>query len=228
MLERIAAGRTDLVLDWVARGGAPDISVEGATLLEWCAYYGDVTALRSLLQQGVKLERLGDNFGLSGAAFHRHWRLCEFLLEHGADPNFADPANGETPLHAALCHHGNAAQEQVVRVLLDWKADPNKATRAGAVTDGFMRDARTRAETPLHRAAAFGAAETIELLIEAGAKTDLRDAAGDSPLSWASWALRDTSVLRLLSFADFRINPARQSMERYLVGRPVSGGETRS
>lgn len=28
---------------------------------------------------------------LSGAAFHGHWRLCEFLVESGADVNAASP-----------------------------------------------------------------------------------------------------------------------------------------
>ena len=32
-----------------------------------------------------------------------------------------------------------------------------------------MRDCRTKGETPLHRAAAFGGEETIDLLLAAGA-----------------------------------------------------------
>ena len=48
-------------------------------------YYGDVSALRLLLDRGETLASLGRNFDLNGAAFHGHWRLCEFLLESGAD-----------------------------------------------------------------------------------------------------------------------------------------------
>ena len=84
-----------------------------------------------------------------------------------------------------------------------------------------MRDVRTRGEAPLHRAAAFGTIGAIRLLLDAGAIIDQRDAAGDSPLSWASWALRDIEVLSLLAFDPFRINPARKSMREYLVGGPV-------
>ena len=75
-----------------------------------------------------------------------------------------------------------------------------------------MRDARTKGETPLHRAAAFGNEATIELLLKHGAKVDARDAYGDSPLSWASWHLRPDSILRLLCFGNFKIRPNRQSM----------------
>jgi len=60
----------------------------------WCAYYGDVTAVRLLLDRGETLATLGEDLGLNGAAFHGHWRLVEFLLEQGADPNFRDPETG--------------------------------------------------------------------------------------------------------------------------------------
>ena len=75
----------------------------GTSLISTCAYYGDVSAINFLLSRGEKLESLGTNFGLDSAAFRGHWRLCEFLLENVADPNFCDPNSGETPLPAALC-----------------------------------------------------------------------------------------------------------------------------
>ena len=222
MLNRIAAGRTDLVFEWLAQGGSLSARADGAGLLQWCAYYGDVSGVRHLLNAGAALDELGENLGLSGAAFHGHWRLCEFLLEAGADPKFADPANEEVPLHAALCSRESLAHEQVVRVLLAAGADPNRATRPGADTDGFMRDCRTRGETPLHRAASYGTVGAIELLLAAGARVDTRDAAGDTPLTWASWALRETAVLRLLCFGPHRVHPDRLSMQAYLIGGPTS------
>jgi hypothetical protein len=224
MLDRIAAGRTDLVYEWLAEGGSPAASIEGASLINWCAYYGDASGIRHLMASGESLDALGDNIGLTGAAFHGHWRLCEFLLEQGADPNFADPGCGEVALHAALCSRESFEHEQVVRVLLASGADPNRLTYPGAETGCFMRDVRTRGEAPLHRAAAFGSVGAIELLLEAGAINDQKDAAGDTPLSWASWALRDTKVLRLLAFEPHRINAERRSMREYLVGRPVKSG----
>lgn len=218
MLERIAAGRTDLIFDWLAGGGDPAVSVDGADLIGWCAYYGDVSAIRRLVAADVPLESLGRNLGLGGAAFHGHWQLCAYLLDHGADPNDADPGSGETALHGAVSRSESPAMDAVVAVLLAAGADPNRKTVAGTETGAFMRDVRNRGEGALHRAAAYAPQATIERLIAAGAVLDQRDAQGDSPLSWASWALRDTAVLCLLQFPPHRVNPARTSMAAYLIG----------
>lgn len=221
MIERIADGRTDLVFDWIAEGHpATATDANGVSLLQWCAWYGDVSAIRFLLANGETLQSLGDDLGLHGAAFHGHWRLCEFLLERGADANRPLSETGETPLHAALCKANRPAYDLVVKVLLAHGADPNAATKPGIETGDFMRDVRTRGETPLHRAAAFGSEEVIRMLVEAGARIDARDANGDSPLTWASWHLRPDSILRLLCFDGFTIHPQRVPMEQSLLGKP--------
>lgn len=229
LLDRIADGRTDLVFEAVERGLAATASVRGARIVDWCAYYGDVSALRFLLARGAVLDALGAD-ALNGAAFHGHWRLVEFLLEQGADPNRALGDTGETPLHAAFTKAHRPAYELVARVLLAHGADPNRATRPGVETGAFMRDARTRGETPLHRAAAFASADAIQRLIQAGASIDARDAHGERPLAWASWHLRPDDVLRLLCFGEHALHPQRASsydhgagagaMERALLGEP--------
>jgi len=221
MLNRIADGRTDLVFEFLAGGG--DVHAQdqnGVSLIQSCAYYGDVSAIRFLLERGESLDSLGDNLDLHGAAFHGHWRLCEFLIERGADVNRSLPDNGETPLHSALCTTDRLAHDRVLKVMLAKGADPNCVTKPGAETGGFMRDCRTRAETPLHRAAAFGTEQTIQLLLEAGAKIDAKDMHGDTPLSWASWYVRPDVILRLLCYGDFHIRPDRRSMKEYLIGEP--------
>jgi uncharacterized protein len=221
LLERIANGRTDLVFDYLAAGNpATAADANGVSLMQHCGYYGDVSAIRHLLTNGASLGGLGNDLGLNGACFHGHWRLAQFLLEQGADPNRADPDTGETPLHSALCTTERIAHNRVMRVLLAHGADPNRATKDGVETGGFMRDVRTCGETPLHRAAAFGDAEAIKLLLDAGAKLDAKDAHGDSPLSWASWHLRPDAILRLLLYGNFRIRPQRSSMREYLQGDP--------
>ena len=107
-------------------------------------------------------------------------------------------------------------------MLLEAGADPNLQTKLSAETVAFMRDCRTRQETPLHRAAAFANAETIQLPLDAGAKVEAKDANGDSPLGWASWHLRPDPILRKLLYDSFSIRPARRTMDEYLLGTPVS------
>jgi ankyrin repeat protein len=224
LLERIADGRTDLVFAYVAQGHpATSKDAQGVPLIQWCAYYGDVSAIRFLHAAGESLTALGRNFDLNGAAFHGHWQLCQFLIEHGADVNTPLPDTGEAPLHAALCKANRPAYDLVVEVLLANGADPNVATTPGVETGAFMRDVRTKGETPLHRAAAFGSARVIQMLLDAGAVLDAKDAHGDTPLTWASWHLRPDDVLRLLCYGRFHIRPGRRSTYDHGAGWDVTG-----
>jgi ankyrin repeat protein len=223
MLDRISDGRTDLVFDLVSQGHAPtSTDNNGVSLIKWCAYYGDVSAIRFLLGHGELLGALGDNFDLAGAAFHGHWQLCQFLLENGADVNHGGDT-GETPLHTALCKANRPVYDEVVKVLLAGGANPNARTNAGADTECFMRDCRAKSETPLHRAAAFGSEQAIELLLNAGASRDAKDVNGDSPLTWASWHLRPDSILRKLCYDGFSIHTERRSSYDHGVGWDVMG-----
>ncbi len=144
--------------------------------------------------------------------------------------NGAQAATGETPLHAVLCKTNRVRYLPLLRILLAAGADPNHPTLPAVETGSFMRDCRTKGETPLHRAAAFGNEEDIRLLLDAGAQIDARDANGDTPLAWASWYLRPGAILHLLCYGNFHIHPDRQkhttcepangSMEGALNGKP--------
>jgi ankyrin repeat protein len=219
--EEIADGRTDLVFEYLWDGHpATSADENGVSLLKWCAYYGDVSAMKFLLANGASFEPLGENLGLGGACFHGHWRLCQFLIERGANVNQPLADTGETPLHLALVKAASPAHTLVVKLLLARGAKPNCATKPGVETGCFMRDVRTKGETPLHRAAAFGEEEVIQLLLDAGAALDAKDMNGDSPLTWASWHLRPTPILRKLCYGDFHIQPEHRDMETYLRGKP--------
>ena len=204
-LERIREGRTDLVYDYLSDGhAAVSVDKDGVSLISWCAHYGDVSAIKFLLANGETLTSLGQDLGLGGAVFHGHVQLSEYLIEAGADVNYSDAETGETPLHAALCKTDQPEFDAIIKILLANGADPNRATKPGVETDAFMRDIRTRAETPLHRAGAFGSEAAIRMLLDAGAKKDSKDMNGDSPLTWASWHLRPRSILRMLCYDGFR------------------------
>jgi len=221
IINQITDGRTDLVFDFLAAGhAATSTDEDGTRLISWCAYYGDVSAIRFLLANGESLQSLGDNLDLNTAAFHGHWRLCQFLIEQGADVNKPLPDTEESPLHAALCTANRLTHDLVLKVLLGNGANPNCVTRPSAETGGFMRDCRTKGETPLHRAAAFGTEETMQTLLDARANIEAKDMNGDSPLSWASWYLRPDSILRMLCYGDFHVRPNRRSMAAYLLGEP--------
>jgi uncharacterized protein len=205
ILDRIRRGRTDLVFDLLA---LPDwrAVLQRDQPLQWFVYYGDVTALKAVLAAGDDLSSLDLDAELGHASFFGHWRMVDFLLARGANPNAAHADTGETPLHGALCKAGRPAFLYVLRLLLAAGADVNARTTAGKETGAFMRDVRTKGETPLHRAAAYGDTAMIQLLLDHGADREARDAHGDSPLSWASQHLRPGSILSLLQFGPHKIN----------------------
>lgn len=221
MLERIAEGRTDLVFEYVTQSNAANAKdANGVSLLQWCEYYGDVSGIRFLLANGESLDTLGPQ-ALNTAAFHGHWKLCEFLLENGADANLALPDTSETPLHSAICTTDRSSHDLVLAVLLAAGADVNRTTNPSVETGAFMRDCRTKGETPLHRAAAFGNEETIQMLLDRGAIVDAKDMNGDTPLSWGSWYARPDTILRKLCYGRFFIRPDRKSMTANLIGTPL-------
>lgn len=203
----IRDGKTEHLIAYLAGGGRPDlVDDQGLPLLQHCAWHGDATAVLALLAAGAPLAQLGENLDLNGAVFHGHLRVVECLITLGADVNHPLPDTGETPLHAALCKSGDPRFERIVMRLLEAGADPDRATIPGVSTGSFMRDVRTRGETTLHRAAAFGSAGVITALKAANARLDARDVNGDSPLTWASWHLRPREILRLLCFPPFHVH----------------------
>ena len=119
MFEQIADGRTDLVFDYVAAGhAATSADHDGMSLIKWCAHHGDVSAIKFLLARGESLQSLGDNYDLNGAVFHGYPRLCQFLIEQGADVNKPLPDTGESPLHSALCTTDRKSHDLVLKELL--------------------------------------------------------------------------------------------------------------
>jgi len=174
--------------------------------LQWFVYYNDTTALKSVLDAGGDLSSIDLDQELGHASFFGHWKVVDFLISHGANVNWKVSDTGETPLHNALTKAGRPYFLYVIRLLVDNGADVNAKTIPGRESGAFMRDVRTKGETPLHRAAAYGDEAIIEYLLEHGADKQARDAHGNSPIGWASEHLRPGSILKLLAFPPHNIN----------------------
>lgn len=199
IIQKIADGRTDLVFDLLRDGGSASATdARGVSILKWCAFYGDVSAIKYLMQHGAELTELGNNYDLNGAVFHKHWQLAQYLIEQGADVNYVLEDTQESLLHQAVSSN-QVVSEMITALLLHHGADPNTRTLENKESGSFMRDVRTRGETPLHRAAAFGSPKIIKLLLNANADKTARDMNGDSPMSWASWYKRKGEILFLLN-----------------------------
>jgi ankyrin repeat protein len=95
--------------------------------------------------------------------------VMKLLLEHGADPRIATNV-GNTPLHVAAgvgwvegitYEWSKEANVEAVKLLLSLGLDPNAQAQTG--------------RTPLHGAGHKGRPEVIQVLVDAGARLDLRD-----------------------------------------------------
>jgi len=103
------------------------------------------------------------------------------LLAAGADPAAADD-DGRTALHH-LAHHGLAAE---ARAVLD-----AESIGTGGPGGAPLDAADALGKTPLHVAAARGDERVARLLLDRGARADLRDGSGRTPLELASGAARE-------------------------------------
>lgn len=213
IIEFISRGRSDYIFDLLKQPNWKGILLEGQVKpLQWLVYYNDTTALKAVLREGGSLESINLNDELGNAAFFGHWKVCDFLINNGADVNGYVGKTNETPLHNALAKAGRPYYFYVVKLLVDKGANVNAKTIAGLETGAFMRDVRTKGETPLHRAAAYADEKTISYLIDNGADKTVKDANGNSPLSWASEHLRPGTILSLLTYDGFQISEGHKTI----------------
>lgn len=211
ILNYISRGRTDFIVELLKKPNWKELLQTGSIKpLQWLVYYNDVTGLRLVTERGDDLKSIDLNDELGNAAFFGHWKVCDILIRHGADVNFKIAQTNETPLHNALAKAGRPYYFYVVRLLVESGADVNARTIPDVETGAFMRDVRTKGETPLHRAAAYADERTIQYLIEQGADKTAKDVHGNSPLSWASEHLRPGRILALLVYGEHRIGEAHK------------------
>jgi ankyrin repeat protein len=177
----------------------------GNTAIFSAAWSGDIRALDLFCSLGATTD-LGDANLLCNAAFNAQVESVKWLIQKGEDSNYTLKETGENALHYTISQTNSMHERtELVTILVNSGTDVNKKTIPGRVTLCFMRDAFLKGETPLHRAAAYGDENMIKILLEAGADPSTKDANGDTPISWASWHLRPSSVLSLLTYGNVTI-----------------------
>jgi ankyrin repeat protein len=199
LLRAIDWEREDLVRLLLGRGA--EVDIRSACRL------GDTARVRALLDRepGLMEARIGNGYSLLHMAMGSAETVA-LLLDRGADAA-AGTKDGWTPLHEArrmdpdavtllisggadvnardrrgqtpLWNAIGARSAACVKRLLAHGADPNVRVPTSSALD------KDSYEFPIHRAASWGPAEAVRLLIEHGAEVDARDSSGQSALHFA-------------------------------------------
>jgi ankyrin repeat protein len=226
---------------WYARLGARLMS-PAAMLVEelWAAARkGFVERVKLLVEHGTDVNARGVRDGRTpheAAALAGHREIVAYLEAHGARRIALELRDA----FAAACVAG---QRDEVRALLErdptllsqldghaWIVLVHRAVEGNRPDGirlmaelGFPLDTTTRhdgvaanlAATPMHDAAWGGALDLVKLLVELGARTDVRDASFDStPLGWADHNQQQHVVDYLMQFASIFDAVHREALER--------------
>jgi len=104
-------------------------------------------------------------------------------LHHGTDVN-ARPEDGRVILSIAA-RGARPEHTEILRMLIAGGADVNANSTGAAKLVGVVRGG-VAGYTPLHEAAEAGKLEHVRMLLDAGARVDVKTAAGDTPLRLAT------------------------------------------
>lgn len=144
-------------------------AVESLGVGEWTSplntalTFGFIDAAQALVRRGAQVRTLASAAGLG-----RLTEVRELLANSTAEDR-----------HRALALAAQLGHADIVRVLLDAGEDPSRYNPKSLHAHG----------TPLHHAALAGHVEVVKLLVERGAKLDIKDTIYHStPLGWAQYA----------------------------------------
>ena len=185
----IQRGRLDM-LDFLADRGADldATSNEGWNLLHLAAVEDNADVVRWCIRRNLPLDALknGDCSALYLAVANHQTNAVQALLEAGADANLATTNGLWTPLMKSV-RDGNTG---LARLLLSAGADPEKRRFDGS--------------TALLIAAAHATTETIDLLLDARARTDAFNDYGSGVLRMAMGA---TNLAAFTHFLERNVDP---------------------
>jgi len=201
MLSAVSNGDLTTVKKLVSQGADINYTDSWGNFAMFTAAWEDnIEALNLFYDLGAKITFDGANL-LCNAAYNGKVNSVKWLLSKGEDVNFSFTDTGENALHYTLSKTSEMdGRTEIVKILIAAGIDVNKKTFPRKSTLCFMRDAFLKGEAPLHRAAAYGNVTIIKMLLDAGAESSMKDANGDTPISWGSWYLRDADILRLLLY----------------------------
>jgi ankyrin repeat protein len=157
----------ELIETLLDSGAAPEGRGAGAwaSPLMTALAFGFQEAAETLVRRGAPVDTLSAAAGLGRLDAARH-----LLAGAAADDR-----------HRALALAAQQGHVEIVRLLLDAGEDPNRYNPEGNHTHS----------TPLHQAVLAGREEVVRLLLERGARLDIKDRIHNStPLGWALYSER--------------------------------------
>jgi uncharacterized protein len=150
------------------------------------AFHGNRSEVASLVESGKDINQqdsVNHWTGLMWAASEGHTEIADYLIQHGADPNLKDD-DGLTAMQIAASRD----RLEIAKLLVAHKADVNSQDKEGftpllrastpairkvLIESGADVNARNKAGlTPLWDAAVVGDGQSVELLVQKGARVN--------------------------------------------------------
>jgi ankyrin repeat protein len=210
----LAATSPEKVKLLLAAGANPNTATKmGRTpLIVTAAVPGAIEAVRALLAAGAAVDHADERgmTAVANAALYGDLAVVRILIEKGAKVNVTDKA-GFTPLLNATAHN----DIERLKLFLGHGIDVNASNVfAGKVKNG---DIALTKMTALIFTAAHGTPDMVRALIDAGAKVNVQDGRGVTPLIAAvSSDTHDPNVVKLLLAAGAAVNASDANGETAL------------
>jgi ankyrin repeat protein len=141
----------------------------GEAPLFYAANAGSVEMARELIAHGADVNSTEAYYTpLAAATLRGHLDVVKLLLAKGADPNLSGRGDRQTPVLVAVNPVSRrAVHDEILRVLIEAKADVNAVNKEG--------------DTPLTLAVESRRAATVKMLLDAGASVAVQNRNKESP-----------------------------------------------